>query len=250
MPDTLASFENNSISSSRAAGAVNRRRANHQPSKAQPRYAAVKSAGDGCEALELWRQFKRAEETLNARIDSGDDTPEIAYHEAQDRFIDCRVASLDGVLLKLLLIDEMEGLDRDLKETPRWALPRIIKSLMRDLKAQVGPDGLAFQAARQCEKDKHLANARPPEPLLAPTAFIERVIGAVLPLIGPKGDGFAPGKTWDDVVAALLPICGHFTVTDGVFASLLLKAADHFMSSDDNLPKGHDNPRSTAKYFA
>jgi hypothetical protein len=249
MPDTLATFESNSIPSGHAVGPVNGHRANRQSSKAQrPRDAAVRSTGEGCEALELWRQFKHAEETLNARIDEDDDAPEIAYHEAQDRFIDCRVASLDGVLLKLLLINEMEDLDRDLKDAPRWALPRIIKSLLQDLEAQVGSGDIALKAARQCEKDK--ASAQPAKPLIAPTVFIERVIGAVLPLIGPEGDDFAPGKTWDDVVAALLLICGHFTVTDGVFASLLLKAADHFMSRDDNLPEGQDNPRSTAKYFA
>jgi hypothetical protein len=154
MPDTLAIFESNSIPSGHAVGPVNGHRANRQSSKAQrPRDAAVRSTGEGCEALELWRQFKHAEETLNARIDEDDDTPEIAYHAAQDRFIDCRVASLDGVLLKLLLINEMEDLDRDLKDAPRWALPRIIKSLLRDLKAQVGSAGIAIEPAPQCAKD-------------------------------------------------------------------------------------------------
>jgi hypothetical protein len=160
MPDTLVSRESSSIPPTHASGSVNGHRANPKATKAKrSRDANGRSAGDGCEALELWRQFKGAEKTLNARIDEDNDTPEIAYYDAQDRFVDCKVTSLQDVLLKLLLLDETEDLEHHLKESPRLLWPRIVKSLLRDLKT--GDD-----TAPRCAKDK------PPAAACAPTDAI------------------------------------------------------------------------------
>jgi hypothetical protein len=106
----------------------------------------------------VWRRFKLAKERLDTSGGVADNDPLItAYHEAQDRFVDCKVASLQGVLLKLLLIDEAEDLEGHLEEAPRMLWPRIVKSLLRDLKTQVGSSGDddAPQSPPRCAKDKH-----------------------------------------------------------------------------------------------
>jgi len=74
---------------------------------------------------------------LNARTgeERDDDPVVLAYHEAQDRFVGSKVASLQDVLLKLSRIDEIEDLEGHLEGSPRLIYPRILQNLLRDLRS-------------------------------------------------------------------------------------------------------------------
>jgi hypothetical protein len=203
MPDTLATFESNSIPSSRANGVVNGHRANPKASKAPRPRDTAKSAGNRCEVIELRRQLRIAEEKLNARIDCSDASLETAYFEAQDHFVDCKVTSLEGVLSKLLLIDEIEDLDAQLKDAPRLVYLRVLKSLIRDLKAQVGSVGVAPQPAQQCARGSRPAqdsqaaaviDARMNDVMMA--AYGAQNLASLLEMV--SGDGFKEASARDN----------------------------------------------------
>jgi hypothetical protein len=94
--------------------------------------------------------------------------------------------------------------------------------------------------------------ATDPQTAFLPASFVDRLIDAVLPLVNDKGDNLGAGKTQDDVVMTLLPLCGHFTVADAVLAVFLLDAAESVIEhqTQGKLPPGHDNPRGQARYRA
>lgn len=81
----------------------------------------------------------------------------------------------------------------------------------------------------------------------SPTAFMEQVIEAVLPLIGESGTELREGATDTDVVLALQPLFGHFTVFDAVMVHFMLDPAGN---TDSETADGRDNPRSHAIFTA
>jgi hypothetical protein len=231
MPDTLASFESNSIPPSRAGGSVNGHRANPKATKA-------KRSRDECPSLEVWRRLKLAQE----RVDRGvpDNDPLItAYHEAQDWFVDCKVTSLRGVLLKLLLLDETEDLDRIQEEAPRMLWPQIVKSLLRDLKTQVDSDDRA-RPAGQCangERTRHENSALAAVATLEPTPQSPRTfIAGIVTALRPFMDGWTRQEGVADVQVyeALRPFFGTYTVGDAALMLAQLEAASLAMPGETN----------------
>jgi hypothetical protein len=83
--------------------------------------------------------------------------------------------------------------------------------------------------------------------VFSPSSFEERLIEAVLPLIDESGTGLREGKTELDVVRALQPIFGHFTVYDAVMVHFMLAPAGE---TDGETPDGKDNPRTHAVFLA
>ena len=76
---------------------------------------------------------------------------------------------------------------------------------------------------------------------------MEQVIEAVLPFIDEDGTHLREGKTDTDVVIALQPLFGHFTVFDAVMVHFMLDPAGN---TDCETPDGKDNPRSHAVFLA
>ena len=79
-----------------------------------------------------------------------------------------------------------------------------------------------------------------------PSAFIEQVTAAVLPLADKDGISLREGKTMVDVVEAVLPLFGHYTVEDAVYAHRMLKGAGCHWTE----PLDRDDPRAHAIYEA
>jgi hypothetical protein len=80
-----------------------------------------------------------------------------------------------------------------------------------------------------------------------PSAFVEQVTAAVLPLIDPEhGTDLREGKTLADVIEAVVPLFGHYTVEDAVYAHQTLRhAATHWSE-----PVNGDDPRAHAIFEA
>jgi hypothetical protein len=76
-----------------------------------------------------------------------------------------------------------------------------------------------------------------------PSAFVEQVTAAVLPLVDENdGTVLREGKTLADVADAVVPPFGHYTVEDAVFAHRMLKWANAHWSEHI----GRDDPRAHA----
>ena len=60
---------------------------------------------------------------------------QVTFSEAQDRFVYTEDATLQGIYLKLRLLAETESLSSNLEEGPHLLWPRIILTILRDLKA-------------------------------------------------------------------------------------------------------------------
>lgn len=81
----------------------------------------------------------------------------------------------------------------------------------------------------------------------SPSAFVEQVIEATLPLVDDKGDRMKKGVTRADVVRALQPLFGRYTVFDAVLVHFMLDPAGN---TDGETADGKDNPRSHAIFLA
>ena len=81
-----------------------------------------------------WREYQAATSAINAR-DTDDKDLEATFREAQARFVYAEDASLQGIYLKLRLLAETESLSSNLDEGPHLLWPRIILTILRDLKA-------------------------------------------------------------------------------------------------------------------
>jgi hypothetical protein len=71
-----------------------------------------------------------------------------------------------------------------------------------------------------------------------PTSFVFSAIEAVAPLVDVAADKLKSVKTRVDVVRALLPIFGRYTVADAVMAFGLIKIAER-AEVDENVPSGN-----------
>jgi hypothetical protein len=94
-----------------------------------------------CSSLQLWRDYKTAEKALN---DFGGDEDSIAYQElatafseAGKRFIYSTDATPLGVLLKLEMVEKNHRLSQHLEDMPHLQWPRILLTLLHDLRAAV-----------------------------------------------------------------------------------------------------------------
>ena len=81
-----------------------------------------------------WREYQAAVTAINAR-EADDKDLEATFREAQERFVYAEDATLQGIYLKLRLLAETESLSSNLDEGPHLLLPRIILTILRDLKA-------------------------------------------------------------------------------------------------------------------
>ena len=81
-----------------------------------------------------WREYQAAVTAINAR-DTDDKDLEATFREAQDRFVYAEDATLQGIYLKLRLLAETESLSSNLDDGPHLLWPRIILTILRDLKA-------------------------------------------------------------------------------------------------------------------
>jgi hypothetical protein len=71
---------------------------------------------------------------INAK-DADDKDLEATFREAQERFVYAEDATPQGTYLKLRLLAESECLSGNLDEGPHLLWPRIILTILRDLKA-------------------------------------------------------------------------------------------------------------------
>jgi hypothetical protein len=81
-----------------------------------------------------WREYQAATAAINAEGAEGKDL-EMRFSEAQDRFVYTEDATLQGIYLKLRLLAETESLSNHLEDGPNLLWPRIILTILRDLKA-------------------------------------------------------------------------------------------------------------------
>ena len=81
-----------------------------------------------------WREYQAAVTAINAK-DADDKDLEVTFREAQDRFVYTEDATLQGIYLKLRLLAQVENLAGYLEEGPNFLWPRIILTILRDLKA-------------------------------------------------------------------------------------------------------------------
>ena len=81
-----------------------------------------------------WREYQAATAAINAEGAEGKDL-EATFQEAQERFVYAEDATLQGIYLKLRLLAETESLSGNLEDGPRLLWPRIILTILRDLKA-------------------------------------------------------------------------------------------------------------------
>lgn len=75
-----------------------------------------------------------------------------------------------------------------------------------------------------------------------PSTFIEQATAAVLPLVDEDGTSLRDGKTMIDVIEAMRPLFGHYTVEDAIYAHQMLKGAYVHWSE----PAKGDDPRVQA----
>jgi hypothetical protein len=84
-------------------------------------------------------------------------------------------------------------------------------------------------------------------PTFSPSAFVEAVVAAVLPLVDPvKGTSLREGRTPADVRNVLLQIFGRYTVEDAVYVHQMLYNTDGHWTNTD----GGDDPRAHAVFEA
>ena len=81
-----------------------------------------------------WREYQAATAAINAEGAEGKYL-EATFSEAQERFVYAEDASLQGIYLKLRLLSESESLSGHLEDGPNLLWPRIILTILRDLKA-------------------------------------------------------------------------------------------------------------------
>jgi hypothetical protein len=81
-----------------------------------------------------WSDYQTAIRAHNASPED-DAALAVAFSEAQDRFIYAEDATLQGIYFKLRLLAQVEGLTGYLDENPSLMWPRIILTILRDLKA-------------------------------------------------------------------------------------------------------------------
>lgn len=137
MPDTLVNLTSpTEVRPPRCAKNVTSRKSTKPGTIAlneSPAQPAVSTTTSDIAVL-LRRELADAERIVNAGVP--DDSPLIsAYHDAQDRFVNAPTTSMLGVLLKLERIAEVEDLDQHLGKMPNLIWPRMIKALLRDLRA-------------------------------------------------------------------------------------------------------------------
>ena len=81
-----------------------------------------------------WRDYQTAIRAHNASPED-DAALAVAFSEAQDRFIYAEDATLQGIYFKLRLLEQSQKLTGYLDENPNLMWPRIILTILRDLKA-------------------------------------------------------------------------------------------------------------------
>jgi hypothetical protein len=81
-----------------------------------------------------WREYQAATTAINAEGADGKDL-ETTFQEAQGRFVYAEDATLQGIYLKLRLLAQVESLSGHLEDGPNLLWPRIILTILRDLKA-------------------------------------------------------------------------------------------------------------------
>ena len=81
-----------------------------------------------------WHEYQAATAAINAEGAEGKDL-EATFSEAQERFVYAEDATLQGIYLKLRLLAESESLSGHLEDGPNLLWPRIILTILRDLKA-------------------------------------------------------------------------------------------------------------------
>jgi hypothetical protein len=81
-----------------------------------------------------WREYQAAVTAINAK-DADDKDLQATFSEAQDRFVYAEDATLQGIYLKLRLLAEIESLSSHLDDGPHLLWPRIILTILRDMKA-------------------------------------------------------------------------------------------------------------------
>ena len=81
-----------------------------------------------------WREYQAATAAINAEGAEGKDL-EATFQEAQERFVYAEDATLQGIYLKLRLLAQVENLAGRLDENCNLLWPRIILTILRDLKA-------------------------------------------------------------------------------------------------------------------
>ena len=81
-----------------------------------------------------WREYQAAVTAINAK-DADDKDLQATFSEAQDRFVYAEDATLQGIYLKLRLLAEIESFSSHLDDGPHLLWPRIILTILRDMKA-------------------------------------------------------------------------------------------------------------------
>jgi hypothetical protein len=81
-----------------------------------------------------WCEYQTAVTALNANPDDDNDL-QAKFSEAQERFVYAEDATLQGIYLKLRLLAQVENLAGRLDENCNLLWPRIILTILRDLRA-------------------------------------------------------------------------------------------------------------------
>jgi hypothetical protein len=81
-----------------------------------------------------WREYQAAVTALNANPEDDNDL-QATFSEAQERFAYAEDTTLQGIYLKLRLLAQVENLAGRLDENCNLLWPRIILTILRDLKA-------------------------------------------------------------------------------------------------------------------
>jgi hypothetical protein len=81
-----------------------------------------------------WREYQAAVTALNANPEDDNDL-QAPFSEAQERFVYAEDTTLQGIYLKLRLLAQVENLAGRLDENCNLLWPRIILTILRDLKA-------------------------------------------------------------------------------------------------------------------
>jgi hypothetical protein len=81
-----------------------------------------------------WREYQAAVTALNASPEDDNDL-QATFSEAQERFVYAEDSTLQGIYFKLRLLAQVENLAGHLDESCNLLWPRIILTILRDLKA-------------------------------------------------------------------------------------------------------------------
>lgn len=146
---------------------------------------------------------------------------EEAYHKAQDQFVAAPTTSLVGVLLKLQFVSDAGEAGNTLDPIDK----RILSGLMQDLKAiQSEAAQCALEKGAQSLADSARASFKP---TASPMALAEAIAAAVFQLWDAEGNKPRPGVGIPELVAALSPIMGEYTVADAVLMEQQLNLAEY-----------------------